>query len=117
MIQLSQTIQAWGTTEFHTTLKTEIENLSRDVLPLQQGLSRSSHVANTQHTAILLSVSDDDHSILVRLGICYAGIIAGCSCADDPTPLNENPEYCVIQLNIDKLTGHTSVQLIATEDN
>jgi hypothetical protein len=113
MIRLSKSLLAWGTPEFEAVLKTEIESLDADQLPLQQGLSVSSHVADAKHTAIILNVADDDRMIRAKAGICYAGIIAGCSCADDPTPISENPEYCVVQLVIDKQTAATNIILIS----
>ena len=62
---------------------------------------------------MLLSVSDDEGFIRVKAGIFYKGIIAGCSCADDPTPAGENNEYCEVQLDIDKTTANTTVELLS----
>ena len=42
----------------------------------------------------------------------YSGIIAGCSCADNPTPVSELNEYCEVQLEIDKKTAETKVALL-----
>jgi hypothetical protein len=39
-------------------------------------------------------------------------VIAGCSCADDPTPTNELDEFCELQLDIDKLTAVATVTLL-----
>ena len=50
--------------------------------------------------------------IRVKAGIFYTGIIAGCSCADDPTPIDELNEYCVVQLDIDLATADTTVTLL-----
>ena len=44
---------------------------------------------------MLLSASEDAGLLRVKAGIFYTGIIAGCSCADDPTPIDELNEYCV----------------------
>lgn len=115
MIRLPKSLQAWSTPAFEQTLKAEIECLDKNLLPLQQGLSVSSHVADTRHTAIILHITDDDRKIRAKVGICYAGIIAGCSCADDPTPIGENTEYCVVMLEIDKQTGSTNMMLISNE--
>jgi hypothetical protein len=51
--------------------------------------------------------------IRVKAGIFYTGVIAGCSCADDPTPINEQNEYCVVQFDIDRATADASVTLLA----
>lgn len=35
------------------------------------------------------------------------------SCADDPTPVDELTEYCVLQFDIDRTTADASVTLLA----
>ena len=41
-----------------------------------------------------------------------SGIIAGCSCADDPTPVDTTTEYCELQLEIDRESAETRVILL-----
>jgi hypothetical protein len=62
---------------------------------------------------MIISAADEGNTIRARAGIFYTGIIAGCSCADDPTPVNEENEYCEVQLDIDKATAATTVILLA----
>ena len=82
-------------------------------LPLQQGLSTGSYVIDTKLNAMIIGVSEIAGFIRIKAGIFYSGIIAGCSCADDPTPVNEESEYCVVQLDINKKTAETTVILLA----
>jgi hypothetical protein len=112
MIRFTETLNAWETPGFEAILKAELERLDADVLPLQQGLSISSHVANHQHTVIVLRVTDADGFLHVKAGIFYSGIIAGCSCADDPTPVDEQNEYCEVQIGINKKTAEASITLL-----
>ena len=81
-------------------------------LPLQQGLATSSYVADGEFSAMVLDVSEDSGFIHAKAGIPYSGIIAGCSCADDPTPVSEQSEYCEVLLAINKLTAETTVTLL-----
>jgi hypothetical protein len=111
MIRLTRALHAWGTPEFDSVLKQEIEQLHVEQLPLQQGLSTSSYAVDNKLKAMIIRVSDESGVICAKVGIFYSGIIAGCSCADDPTPVDEQTEYCVVQLNIDKKTADTSVAL------
>lgn len=111
MIQLTKALQAWDTPAFAQVLKAELETLDKTLLPLQQGLAVSSYVSDSKHTAIVLGVSDDREAIRARVGIAYSGIVAGCSCADDPSPVDENPEYCVLLLTIDRQSGQATVAL------
>ena len=112
MIRLANTLNTWGTTSFEAALKAEIEQLDADQLPLQQGLSISSHVADSPHQAIIIRVSDDKASIRVKAGIFYSGIIAGCSCANDPTPVGEQTEYCEVQIEINRMTAEATITLL-----
>jgi hypothetical protein len=113
MIRLTQALEAWGTFDFENVLKREIENLDAGQLPLQQGLSTGSHALDNDLNAMIISVSEGTHCIHAKAGIFYTGIIAGCSCADDPTPVDEHSEYCEVQLDIDKITAETMVTLLA----
>lgn len=113
MIRLTKTLNAWETPEFEDVLKQEIEQMEAGQLPLQQGLSTGSYALDSKRLAIVIGVSEEAGFIRVKAGIFYASVIAGCSCADDPTPVNEENEYCVVQLDIDKLTAETIVTLLA----
>jgi hypothetical protein len=112
MIQLSQALRAWKTPQFKTVLKDEIRRLGVVALPLQQGLTRSSHVSGDAYDVIVLNVFEEPDCIRVKAGIFYQGVIAGCSCADDPTPIDEQTEYCELLFNIDKQTAEAAVTLL-----
>ena len=111
MIQLKQTLRAWGTPDFKAVLKQEIAR-DADQLPLQQGLSSGNYVTADPITVMISSVAEMENIIRVRAGIFYQGILGGCSCADDPTPTSESNEYCEVQLDIDKTTAETAVTLL-----
>jgi len=111
-MQLSKTLNAWGTPEFDTIFKSEIEQLDARQLPLQQALTTASYALNSKPNVMIIGISEDPDSIYVKTGIFYSGIIAGCSCADDPTPVDATNEYCTLQFDIDKATAETSVTLL-----
>ncbi|MEO6974928.1 MAG: hypothetical protein ABI144_03500 [Gallionella sp.] len=113
MIRLDQSLRAWGEANFKATLKHEIEALGADRLPLQQGLSSSSYVAESPITVMIQHVAETENAICIKAGIFYQGIIGGCSCADDPTPVGENNEYCEVQIEINKANAATAVALIS----
>jgi hypothetical protein len=113
MIRLTKSLIAWGSRDFNDILKKEIEQMEAEQLPLQQGLSTGSYAIDDKLNVIIIGVSEEAGFIRAKAGIFYTGIIAGCSCADDPTPVNEESEYCVVQLDIDKLTAATTVTLLA----
>lgn len=112
MIRLPDTLDALGRPDFREVLKREIERLDPTALPLQQGLARSSHVTDRPFQPVVLGVHEDPERVRVKAGIFYTGIIAGCSCADDPTPIDEITEYCVVELDIDRATADATVTLL-----
>jgi len=97
--------------DFKEILKSEIEGIHGDLLPLQQALSHSSHAITDNFSAIILATDQDQEFLHVKAGIFYAGIVAGCNCADDPTPVTEQNEYCEIMLEICKSTAKTNISL------
>ena len=113
MIRLTKALNAWGTPDFEGILEEEIATMDAEQFPLQQGLSTGSHVIGSKFNAMIIGVSEAAGFIRVKAGIFYSGIIAGCSCADDPTPVNEESEYCVVQLDINKQTAETTIALLA----
>ena len=116
MIHLPNSVKACNQPGFRATLKHEIEQLHSGQLPLQQGLSSSSHALDDAVSVMILGVSDDPGFIHARVGVFFSGIIAGCNCADDPTPVDTQNEYCELQLTIAKATAATSVSLLSDHE-
>ena len=112
MIRLAKALAAWGTPQFTDVLKREIAQLDASQLPLQAGLSSTSHALDSGIDVMILTVSEGEGMIRVKTGIFYRGVIAGCSCADDPTPMDEQSEYCEVQFVIDQSTAETRVTLL-----
>lgn len=112
MLRLTKTLKAWDADNFHQTLKHEIEQLDAGVLPLQQGLSAGSYALDDRIEAMVIDAHEQDGFIRAVVGIFYSGIIAGCSCADDPTPVEPQPEYCEVQIDIDRKTAEATIVLL-----
>ncbi len=112
MIKLIKALGAWQTPTFNSALKEELEHLSGNLLPLQQGLSHASYAKEDDFSVMIISVSDDSETIHVKAGIHFKGIVAGCNCSDDPTPPDETNEYCEVQFDIDKISAETVVKLV-----
>lgn len=113
MILLANALPAWNTPEFARVLKREIERLPAAALPLQAGLAASSYVLEQNAiSAMVIRASEHGACIRAEVGIFYSGLLGGCACADDPTPVNENSEYCVLQFDIDRVTGVATATLL-----
>jgi len=113
MISLTRSLSAWQTPGFNEILRQEIEQLDTDVLQLQQGLSQGSYTNGDNIKVMILGASEEEGTIRARAGIFYTGVIAGCNCADDPTPVDEHSEYCELQFDIDINTAKTVITLLS----
>lgn len=111
MLSLDHALRAWGTPDFEAVLKQELARQAEQ-LPLQQGLTTGNYVADAPITVVVNSVAETESVIRVQAGIFYQGVIGGCSCVDDPTPISEINEYCEVQLEIDKASAAASVSLV-----
>lgn len=112
MIELKKTLFAYDTADFNKIAKDEITSIDPTLLPLQQGLSLSSYVGKTPFSITILNVTNDADTIKIKAGIFYTGIIAGCSCSDDPSPTDEQNEYCELLFSINKTSAETEVHLL-----
>ena len=112
MLRLEAVLSVWGRPEFEETLKHELMQLGIADLPLQAGLTSGSQAIDRPISVIVKHVDDAGPVIRAWVGIFFKSVIAGCSCADDPTPLNELDEFCELQLDIDKMTAVTTVTLL-----
>jgi len=113
MTEFKKALTAYGDISFENALISEIEQLGVKELPLQQGLTHSSYALDNNIKAIIINVFKETNIIRVKAGLFYTGIIAGCNCADDPTPTDEQQEYCEVQININSKTADTEIVLIS----
>jgi hypothetical protein len=115
ILTLPRSAAAWNGATFRSTLIDEIQTLGADhpaLQPLlQASLRQTSAVADDALAVHLLSNSEQDGRIQVHLGIFYAGVIAGCNCADDPSPVDTITEHCELLLDIDLATGQARAAL------
>jgi hypothetical protein len=110
-MRLPASLDAWGEPHFAATLKRELAKHAHE-LPLQQALAHSSAVADEPVTVVLLDAQADDALVRVKVGIFFSGIVAGCSCSDDTTPVEPQTEYCELSLSIGRETGEVSLMAI-----
>jgi len=110
MLQLQQSLQHWNSDQFAQVFKAELASQDKNELPLQQNLSYSSYVSDEPVSAVILKRRESDDCYIVEASIFYSGIIAGCSCADDPTPLDLHNEACDLTFYIDRQSGETRVE-------
>lgn len=113
-LHLPATLAAWGTPAFADVLRREIAAQAA-ALPLQQAAASTSVVLDVPPEIMFIAATAATGRLDVRVGVFFSGIVAGCSCADDPTPVEAQPEYCELILSIDRATAGASVALPANE--
>ena len=82
--------------------------------PSKKSMDRVSEAA--AKTGDSRRLSETDKEILAKVGVFYSGILGGCSCADDPTPVEASNEYREVMLTIDKKTAQASASLVEAEE-
>lgn len=105
-------IAAWDTPRFAATLIDTLTRLGARFLPLQKGLTQGSVALDDDLMLRVLHTEAQGDHLLVRVSVQYTSIITGCSCVDDPTPENILPEYCELELIIDRQNGTAKVELL-----
>lgn len=111
MIQFPDALAAWGTDAFNDTLKQALEALDPANLPLQQAIEHGSYYSGGPVRAVVMNMAEGEGTIEVGVGLFFTSVIAGCNCADDPTPPDELQEYGEIRVVIRKGSGEAEIAL------
>ena len=110
-LHLQRALSAWGSDQFAATLKRELRDLDHSHLPLQLAMTQGSHVSNATIDPVILHSEERNDALIIKVGIFYGSVIAGSCCADDPTPICEENEYCEVRVMIRRPEGEASVGL------
>ncbi len=112
MINLRSLVSVWDQPEFDERFKQAIRTAGGSQLPLQSALRSSSYALDDPLDVVVINRHIEGNRLLVKAGIFFSGVIAGCNCADDPTPTETQPEYCVVLFDIDRSSGEVRVSLV-----
>ena len=112
MIRLQKALSMWGRPEFEEVLKESLRQLDSRELPLQAGLSAGSYALDKPLDVMMIRATEEKDSIDTKIGIFYRSLMPGCACAGDPTVEDEENEYCVVIVSIDKQTAATRFELV-----
>jgi len=108
MIKLTDSLKNWGSENFKKVLKQEIEALGNDVLPLNQATCQGGLADDSNISALINSVTENETQLLIKVGVFFNEIVAGCNCGDDPASENT---YCELLVSIDKSTAEACFSL------
>ncbi len=113
MIRLPATLAAWGTPGFEAAFRKETAAIDPALLPLQQALARSSVALPEEGVEFVLLGARERKGVLeIHTALFFHGLVAGCSCADDPTPVEPVPEHCELKLEVRRPDGATEIHLL-----
>ncbi len=111
MPTLAPLLPLWSTPEFAPRLCAALAEWPAEALLLVRAMARGSALGPSPHQVTWLAGEALEGRYRVRVGVFFTSIIAGCNCADDPTPVEEQSEYTTLQLTIDPLSGEVAVAL------
>lgn len=111
MSRMKKALDAWGCPEFSELLVQSLQQLSPESLPLQAGLSAGSYALCDPLQFMLISTLGHAGTIEAKVGVFYTSRMPGCACAGDPTVEDEQNEYCILQVVIDRTTAEATVSL------
>jgi len=103
-------LRHFGSDSFPATLKRELETLGSGVLPLERGTTQGGRVDDSNISATIIRVGEDDQFVRALVGVFFNEIVGGCSCGDEPVAENA---YCEIQVLIDKQTGEAEFAVVS----
>lgn len=109
-LHLPAALAAWGTPAFADALKRELAEQAA-ALPLQQAVAATSVALDGGVEVMLIAAHAEEGCVVARVGVFFSGIVAGCNCADDPTPAEAQPEYCELVLALDRSSALANVSL------
>lgn len=113
MIFLPNIKSAWNTPQFNEIFTQEISEICIADLPLQKALQYGNYVTDENVWYMILSTLEHENHFRLTIGVFFSSVICGCSCADDPTPIDTHSEYCELELLVSKKDGATQVKLLS----
>lgn len=103
MVILADALDAWGTERFRAVLKSELEKLRSDVLPIAHAVEEGNRLDDSDLGIIVNEVTDDEQRIHARVGVFCAQYIDCVTCGGGRGVRDE--AYCELLVSIDKSSG------------
>ncbi|MBT8429849.1 MAG: glucosamine--fructose-6-phosphate aminotransferase [Gammaproteobacteria bacterium] len=101
-IRLGHCLEAEDSERFKQRLASALNALPRGSLPLHAGCGQGGLVDDSDISASVLGVEQDNDRFVARVGIFFTEIVGGCNCNDDPLEVNA---YCVLEVAISRADG------------
>lgn len=105
MTILNKALSAWSNGDFGTALKSEMELLRSDVLPIAHAIDKSNQLDDSDLGVIINEVNDDVDYIYAKVGVFFAEIVNCCTCSGNGMV---DEAYCELQVTINKVSGEAN---------
>lgn len=106
MVILKESLAAWQSGNFNTTLKSELERLRSDVLPIAHVIGDGNRLDDSDLGIIINEVRDDVQNIYATVGVFFSEIVNCCTCSGGSGMCDE--AYCELLVTIDKSSAEAS---------
>lgn len=104
-----------GASDFDERVVKMIHRLGPETLRLQDASRYGSYALQDELSLSLLSWTENAEEVRLRVSLFFTSVIAGCSCADDPTPLDKVNEHAVLTVTLNKQRHDLEVELEPAE--
>jgi hypothetical protein len=111
-MKLPHSVEHRGMSDFNTVLSEELRTLPVGALPLDKAMRQGNMVSDQPPQFMINDRRDENGYLKVRIGVFFHSVIGGCSCADDPTPIDLINEYTELEININLADASASVAII-----
>ena len=112
MSKLIDSLKNWKNSSFPEVLKAEITGLGVEHLPLQEAASPGALVMDSDFDVMVLTSSENESSIKVKIAVMFSEVLGGYCCGDDE-PIVSNA-YCELDVMINKITADTEFALLSS---
>lgn len=109
MSTLHRSLAAWDTPAFVATLRSEIEALPIDDLPLNGATTQGGRVDGERITVAVLQAEDGRDAIHARLAVFFTERVGGCSCGDEAVAAQA---HCRLRVEIAKADASARITLL-----
>lgn len=111
MTTFDKTLQSFATPDFKTEFSKALKSLAPGKLDLQSALKLGSVALTDDLSVMILNCKEHPSFLEIEAGIFFHSLIAGCNCADDPTPTDTLQEYCEMAIRIQRPGGEYSISI------
>jgi hypothetical protein len=112
MTEFSRVLQSVDSDDFEAVFKLALKSLSIEQLQLQQAVKSGSTVLSEGITVMVISRQQTEQFLQVKAGIFFRSMIAGCNCADDPSPVETLEEYTEALISVNKKDASFSISFV-----